>query len=236
MVEQRRAAVVGARGAAGLFASRAALRTRYLRLLTEVPVFQGGSTAYVDAATTHPVQALRLLADPTTDETRLLGAFTYARNPTVPHTDTSLLPGSPRARAGWNYRMAACEPSTAPVHVGYDMERLQRPPAGAGYVVTLGGDDGIAPDRVVERMVYEHPVYTPTSVAAQRELPPFDTGVTAYAGAWHGAGVSTTLHGPGGSRWATAFFPRWAGTSPCRPCGGSADPRQALIAGMMSVP
>ncbi|MGW4745311.1 NAD(P)/FAD-dependent oxidoreductase [Streptomyces sp. NPDC004290] len=298
----------GARGAAGLFASRASLRGRYLRLLAEVPVFHrgarrllarggpagltfgeflarggfspyfvshfalplvaavwscpartalsypavylfrfldhhgllsvtgspqwktvtGGSSAYVEAAAkriervltgspvetvrrtadsavvttrdgdaetydavviaTHPDQALRLLADPTADESRLLGAFRYSRNPTVLHRDTSVLPRSRRARASWNYRMAGCTPSVDPVHVSYDMERLQRLPVGSGYVVTLGGEDGIAADRVVERMVYEHPVYTPASVAAQTELPRLNTGVTAYAGAWHGWG------------------------------------------------
>ncbi len=298
----------GARGAAGLFASRASLRGRHLRLLAEVPAFHrsarrllahgahggftfgeflreggfspyfvshfalplvagvwscpattalsypaahlftflqhhgllsvtgspqwktvtGGSAAYVTAAAkriqrirtsspveavrrtsrgvlittrdgsieaydavvvaTHPDQALRMLADPTADENRLLGAFRYSRNPTVLHTDASLLPRSPRARASWNYRMTSCAPSASPVRVSYDMERLQRLPAGSGYVVTLGGDDGIAADRVVERMVYEHPVHTPASVAAQKELPRLNTGVTAYAGAWHGWG------------------------------------------------
>ncbi|MFD9728504.1 NAD(P)/FAD-dependent oxidoreductase [Streptomyces sp. NPDC059072] len=137
---------------------------------------------------THPDQALRLLADPTADEKRLLGAFTYSRNPTVLHTDTRILPRSPHARASWNYRMTGCDPSTEPVRVSYDMRRLQRLPAGAGFVVTLGGEDGIAADRVVERMVYEHPVFTTASVAAQRELPRLNTGVTAYAGAWHGWG------------------------------------------------
>ncbi|MFB7179919.1 NAD(P)/FAD-dependent oxidoreductase [Streptomyces sp. NPDC056257] len=137
---------------------------------------------------THPDQALRLLADPTADEKRLLGAFTYARNPTVLHTDTRVLPRSPRARASWNYRMTGCDPSTEPVRVSYDMRRLQHLPEGADYVVTLGGEDGIAADRVVERMVYEHPVYTSASVAAQRQLPRLNTGVTAYAGAWHGWG------------------------------------------------
>ncbi|MGE7387846.1 NAD(P)/FAD-dependent oxidoreductase [Streptomyces sp. NPDC004126] len=137
---------------------------------------------------THPDQALRLLADPTDDEKRLLGAFTYERNPTVLHTDTRVLPRSSAARASWNYRMAGCDPSSEPVRVSYDMRRLQHLPEGADYVVTLGGEDGIAADRVVERMVYEHPVHTPASVAAQRELPRLNTGVTAYAGAWHGWG------------------------------------------------
>ncbi|MFJ3502562.1 NAD(P)/FAD-dependent oxidoreductase [Streptomyces sp. NPDC090135] len=149
-----------------------------------------GATETYDAVVvaTHPDQALRMLADATPDERRVLGAFTYSRNPTVLHTDTSVLPRSPRARASWNYHLTGCDPSTDPVRVSYDMRRLQRLPAGAEYVVTLGGDDLVAPDRVVERMVYEHPVHTPASVAAQRELPGLNTGVTAYAGAWHGWG------------------------------------------------
>ncbi|MFJ8011190.1 NAD(P)/FAD-dependent oxidoreductase [Streptomyces sp. NPDC096339] len=157
---------------------------------------------------THPDQALRLLADATEDEQLLLGAFAYSRNPTVLHTDTRMLPRSPRARASWNYRMTGCDPSADPVRVSYDMRRLQRLPEGADYVVTLGSEDCIAADRVVERMVYEHPVYTPASVAAQRELPRLNTGVTAYAGAWHGWG----FHEDGcrsGVRAARSLGVRW---------------------------
>ncbi|MGW6389916.1 NAD(P)/FAD-dependent oxidoreductase [Streptomyces sp. NPDC055103] len=149
----------------------------------------GGTDAY-DAVViaTHPDQALRLLADPTADEKRLLGAFTYSRNTTLLHTDTGVLPRSPRSRASWNYHLTGCDPTAEPARVSYDMRRLQRLPAAAGYVVSLGGEDRVAPDRVVERMVYEHPVYTPASVSAQKELPRLNTGVTAFAGAWHGWG------------------------------------------------
>ncbi|MET9570824.1 NAD(P)/FAD-dependent oxidoreductase [Streptomyces virginiae] len=151
---------------------------------------ENGATDGYDAVViaTHPDQALRLLADPTPDERRLLGAFTYAPNPAVLHTDTSLLPRSPRARASWNYHLPACEPSTEAVRVSYDMRRLQNLPDGADHVVTLGADDRVDPGRVVRRMLYEHPVHTPASVAAQKELPRLNTGVTAYAGAWHGWG------------------------------------------------
>ena len=37
-------------------------------------------------------------------------------------------------------------------------------------------------------MVYEHPVYTPESVAAQHRLPELTSAVTAFAGAYHGWG------------------------------------------------
>jgi predicted NAD/FAD-binding protein len=37
-------------------------------------------------------------------------------------------------------------------------------------------------------MVYEHPVYTSASVAAQDRLPSLNDGVLAFAGAYHGWG------------------------------------------------
>ncbi|MFG3495830.1 NAD(P)/FAD-dependent oxidoreductase [Streptomyces sp. NPDC047928] len=136
----------------------------------------------------HPDQALRMLADPTADETAVLGAFRYSRNPTVLHTDTSLLPRSAGARASWNHYLPACAATADAVHVSYDMNRLQGLPDGAEFVVSLNAGDRVAPDRVLARMVYEHPVYSPESVAAQRRLPGLATDVTAFAGAYHGWG------------------------------------------------
>ena len=52
----------------------------------------------------HADQALRLLADPSADESRLLGAWRYELNTTVLHTDTSVLPPAERAWACWNFR------------------------------------------------------------------------------------------------------------------------------------
>ncbi|CAM5569532.1 amine oxidase [Streptomyces spiroverticillatus] len=136
----------------------------------------------------HPDQALRLLADASEAERRVLGAFRYSRNPTLLHTDTRVLPRSPRARASWNYLMPSCSSGSERVRVSYDMNRLQRLDSPERYVVTLGGEDIVDQERVVARMVYEHPVYTPESVAAQAGLPALNTSVTAYAGAYHGWG------------------------------------------------
>ncbi|WP_405619899.1 FAD-dependent oxidoreductase [Streptomyces sp. NBC_01511] len=136
----------------------------------------------------HPDQALRLLADPTDDERQVLGAFRYSRNATLLHTDPSVLPRSPRARASWNLTMPSCAADAGRVRVSYDMNRLQRLDAPENFVVSLNGADRVAEDRVLARMTYEHPVYTPQSVAAQRRLPGLGGPVTAYAGAYHGWG------------------------------------------------
>lgn len=153
-----------------------------------VEINAGGTVRCFDAAVvaTHPDQALRLLAEPTAGEREVLGAFGYSRNPVTLHTDTSVLPRARRARASWNYRMDSCTAGTEGARVTYDMNRLQRLEAPEAHLVTLGTE--IPDDRVIARMVYEHPVHTPESVAAQRRLPGLNDGVVAYAGAYHGWG------------------------------------------------
>jgi predicted NAD/FAD-binding protein len=84
--------------------------------------------------------------------------------------------------------MPACEAPAERVLVSYDMNRLQRLDAPERFVVTLNGAHRVAPERVLARMVYEHPVYTPESVAAQRRLPALSGPVIAFAGAYHGWG------------------------------------------------
>ncbi|MFD3477776.1 NAD(P)/FAD-dependent oxidoreductase [Streptomyces sp. NPDC058695] len=151
---------------------------------------EDGESATHDAVViaVHADQALRLLADPTPAERRVLGAFRYSRNPTVLHRDTSVLPRAPHARASWNYRLPACTARPESVQVSYDMNRLQRLPVSEPHIVTLNPDHRVDESTVLATAVYEHPVYTPQSVAAQRELPALRTSVTVYAGAHHGWG------------------------------------------------
>ncbi|MGX1545477.1 NAD(P)/FAD-dependent oxidoreductase [Streptomyces adustus] len=169
-----------------------------------------GTTASYDhvVVAVHPDQALRLLGDATPDEKEVLGAFRYSRNATLLHTDTSLLPRASGARASWNYLMPDCRAGADRVRVSYDMNRLQRLDAEQTYVVTLGGQDRVDPARVLARVTYEHPVYTPESVAAQHRLPELNTAVTAFAGAYHGWG----FHEDGcrsGVEAAAALGVRW---------------------------
>ena len=138
---------------------------------------------------THPDQALSLLTEPTAAERAALGAFRYTSNPAVLHTDSSVLPRSPRARASWNYRMPSCSGAAEQVRVSYDMTRLQQLPTQERYLVSLNVQlSDVRPDRVLARMDYAHPQFTPGSVAAQRGLPDLNDGVTAFAGAYHGWG------------------------------------------------
>ena len=68
------------------------------------------------------------------------------------------------------------------------MNHLHRLDASVEYLVTMNAADRIDPARVIDRMRYEHPVYTPESVAAQARLTELTTARTTFAGAYHGWG------------------------------------------------
>ncbi|MGW0178871.1 NAD(P)/FAD-dependent oxidoreductase [Nocardia sp. NPDC003345] len=172
----------------------------------------GDEVRIFDAAViaTHPDQALRLLAEPTDAERTVLSAMPYSVNHTVLHTDASVLPRATRARASWNYRMPGCTATPDRVLVSYDLTRLHRlSTAGEPrFLVTLGDEDRVAPGSVLDRMVYEHPRYTPASVAAQQRLGEIGCRRIAFAGAYHGWG----FHEDGalsGLRAARQLGARW---------------------------
>jgi len=150
----------------------------------------GDESRSFDAAVlaTHPNQALAMLEDPTELQSRTLGAIGYSVNPTVLHTDTTVLPPNRRVRACWNYAMPSCAADASAVRVSYDMSRLQRLPSDTSYLVTLNDEGTVDPGSVLRRMDYEHPIYTPESVAAQRDLPLLGDAMLAFAGAYHGWG------------------------------------------------
>jgi len=137
---------------------------------------------------THADQALGLLADPSDQEVTTLKEFGYSPNETVLHTDDSLLPEAAGARACWNYRMSSCTSTSEPPVVTYWMNRLQGHTGGQNYLVTLNARQRIDPDQVRAVMDYEHPIYTPESVAAQSHLAGLATDRTVFAGAYHGWG------------------------------------------------
>ena len=116
-------------------------------------------------------QALALLADPTPAEREVLGAIRYQENEAVLHTDRALLPRAHRAWAAWNYHVPRA--AGGRVALTYNMNILQGLAARETYCVTLNRTRDIRPERVLKRLTYHHPLFTPAAVAAQgrqREL------------------------------------------------------------------
>lgn len=136
----------------------------------------------------HADQTLALLADPSPAERRLLAAIRYERNEVVLHDDARLMPRRRRAWASWNY-LGTRERRGGQVCVTYWMNRLQDLPGEQPLFVTVNPPPTMRPRRLRQRFVYDHPVYTPAALQAQRSLREIQ-GVrrTWYCGAYCGAG------------------------------------------------
>ena len=136
----------------------------------------------------HADQSLAMLADPTELETRLLAEFKYQANTATLHTDPSFMPRTKRCWAAWNYRIDAAPGGGVLPTTHYWMNRLQRVSEREQYFVSLNSHDRVAPEKVLRRIEYEHPLFTLGAIAAQRELPALNRlspdQTTYYAGAW----------------------------------------------------
>jgi predicted NAD/FAD-binding protein len=138
---------------------------------------------------THADQSLALLgADATRAERELLGAFPYAPNEAVLHTDERLLPRRRRAWASWNYHLLST-PTGKPT-VTYHMNRLQSLRSERQWCVTLNRTEAIDPARIVRTIQYAHPIFTAEGARAQARVAEISggRGRTHFCGAYWGWG------------------------------------------------
>ena len=137
---------------------------------------------------THADQALRMLADPSQDERRLLGSFGYSRNEAVLHSDPRLMPRRRRAWSSWNY-MTETQGETRKLSVTYWMNRLQSLPNDQQLFVTLNPVAEPEASTVRHRIVYEHPAFDAVAMRAQKQLWSLQGDRnTWFCGAYFGAG------------------------------------------------
>ncbi|WP_420469567.1 NAD(P)/FAD-dependent oxidoreductase [Brevundimonas sp. FT23042] len=131
----------------------------------------------------HTDQALAMLAEPTAEEQRLLGAFRYSRNLTILHSDPGLMPRRRRAWASWNYMG-----TDNGLCVSYWMNKLQGLP-GTDLFVTLNPPRPPRPETLLRTEMYEHPIFDNAAVAAQKTLWSLQgQGGVWYCGAYFGSG------------------------------------------------
>jgi predicted NAD/FAD-binding protein len=113
----------------------------------------------------HGNQVLPLLDVPTDQEIEVFSALKTSRNDTVLHTDASMLPRRPAARASWNYNIGAGAHQN--VSVTYHMNRLQSLPTTTDYCVSLNANGSIDSEKVIRKMVYYHPLFNHAAIDAQ---------------------------------------------------------------------
>jgi len=118
----------------------------------------------------HADQALRLLGAPSERERALLSCFEYQSNPTVVHTDASVMPKKKLAWSSWNYRVERS--GGASTH--YWMNLLQSLGASKNYFVSLNDPGTIDPHQIKMKLDYTHPIFSLKAIRAQSELEPLN--------------------------------------------------------------
>lgn len=114
----------------------------------------------------HSDQALRLLSDPSRQETEILGAIRFQSNEALLHTDERLMPRRRLAWAAWNYHLPIEQYNR--VTVTYNMNILQSLQAPVQFLLTLNRSADVDAARVLGSYTYDHPVYTTAAVRAQK--------------------------------------------------------------------
>lgn len=134
----------------------------------------------------HADEALKLLADPTEEERRLLGPWRYHPNRVVLHSDASVLPPNRRAWASWNYRRPAGAQARLAT-LTYDMTNLQGLKSKERWCVTLN-EDRERPGTVRD-LTMHHPAFTYESAETQGRLPSLNGARrTWFCGSYFGYG------------------------------------------------
>ncbi|MEL7280067.1 MAG: FAD-dependent oxidoreductase [Pseudomonadota bacterium] len=147
---------------------------------------------------THSDVTLGLLADPSEDETRLLGAVKYQPNEVVLHCDRSVMPGREAVWSSWNY----CESPAVrdgQIDLTYWMNSLQPIPKDDPHFVTLNSNREIREEMIYDQVTLHHPVYDLAALDAQGGIRAMNgTRNTWFSGAWmkdgfHEDGLSSGL-------------------------------------------
>ena len=133
----------------------------------------------------HSDQALAMMAAPSADERRILGAMRYQKNSAILHADVAQMPKRQGCWSSWNYRARMDGDEGRAIGVTYWMNRLQGIDAAEPLFVTLNTDVPVNEALIYDQAEFMHPVFDAAAIAAQAEMPKLQGANHSYfAGAY----------------------------------------------------
>ncbi len=145
---------------------------------------KGGHQDHFDqlVLATHADSSLRMLgAGASTLERKILGGFTFQPNAVIIHTDGGLMPRRRSAWSSWNYLADDRNDGDRLVSLTYWMNLLQNLKTPRPLLISLNSIREPAPELVLGRITYRHPLMNPDTMRAQGELP----GIQGHQNTWH---------------------------------------------------
>ncbi len=121
---------------------------------------------------THADEALDLIAQPTSAQSAILGAFKYSANDVCLHCDEGVMPPRRTAWVSWNHRADRIEDGTLQASTHYWMNKLQQLPTTTNWFVSVNPPPGLIDShKICWNTTYHHPNFDLCSIQAQSRLP-----------------------------------------------------------------
>jgi|TARA_B110000037_G_scaffold223100_1_gene302103 predicted NAD/FAD-binding protein len=118
----------------------------------------------------HADEALKLNETPTPDEEEILSAFKYQPNEVILHTDDSFMPKRRSAWASWIYSSEEKADRSYAISLSYWMNNLQALDTDTDVFVTLNPGKAPAEKTILNRHIFDHPVFDQASIEAQKRI------------------------------------------------------------------
>ncbi len=126
----------------------------------------------------HGDQTLQILGnDATPLEKELLQHFKYQKNVATLHTDAAVMPKTKATWSSWNYRMEKQAGRTSTI---YWMNRLQQVSDKENYFVSINDPGIVDPEKIIQVIDYEHPLFDLPAINAQKRLQELNKGEQSY--------------------------------------------------------
>lgn len=118
----------------------------------------------------HADQALRLISQPSPEQSSILGTFSYQKNRVVVHSDESFMPKNKGCWASWVYHSETPVDKEPVVSLSYWMNQLQNLDTEKQIFVTLNPGREPSSSLTYDEYTFEHPVFTQDTLAAQQKI------------------------------------------------------------------
>jgi uncharacterized protein len=120
---------------------------------------------------THADVALKLLVNPTPDESRILSKFAFQPNTAALHTDESVMPQTRLAWSSWNYQLVRGAEGRIDPATHYWMNSLQGVSDQEQFFVSINREADLDPAKVQRTIKYSHPLFDLPALKAQEQIP-----------------------------------------------------------------
>ena len=132
----------------------------------------------------HADQSLKIIENPTRDESNMLSEFKYITNEAFLHTDKNFMPQKMRAWSSWN--SITLNKKTC---VTYWLNKLQNLNCKKNYFLTLNPIQKIEQNQVIKKIIFTHPFLNSKNTNIQKDLQKLQ-GVkrTWFCGSYFGYG------------------------------------------------